>query len=359
MFKIKKYLINTSMKYILINQLLILFLITFINLIELSRVIAKDNQSLFNFIYLSFLKIPSIINETSPFVIIISTAFIFRYLISNNELIAMRNVGFSIFDIFQPISLVIFLYGIFILFFLNPLSAISEIEYNRHLDNQNVNMYSINFSENNLWIKNKNYDDGIFFINIKNFNIKEMIAKNIEILSINKNKKEFYQSKYGEIIDKNFILSDVNRFDITNDKYFYDKKFVLNLNFSKENILTSNINYKNIPYYNYINHVKTLKNFNLYSSAVGLFYISEILKPFFMIILAFVVMGFSAKYKRNENFFKILFLAVLFGFAFYVFRELINKFTISFNINFIYSYFIIFIIPFIIGLFKVLQIEND
>ena len=168
----------------------------------------------------------------------------------------MRNVGFSIFDIFQPISLVIFLYGIFILFFLNPLSAISEIEYNRHLDNQNVNMYSINFSENNLWIKNKNYDDGVFFINIKNFNIKEMIAKNIEILSINKNKKEFYQSKYGEIIDKNFILSDVNRFDITNDKYFYDKKFVLNLNFSKENILTSNINYKNIPYYNYIDHVK-------------------------------------------------------------------------------------------------------
>ena len=115
MFKIKKYLLLSSIKYVLINQLLILFLIIFINLIELSRVIEKDNQNLFNFIYLSFLKVPSILNETSPFVIIISTAFLFRYLIKNNELIAMRNIGFSIFDIFKPISIGILFYGLFLL----------------------------------------------------------------------------------------------------------------------------------------------------------------------------------------------------------------------------------------------------
>ena len=78
-----------------------------------------------------------------------------------------------------------------------------------------------------------------------------------------------------------------------------------------------------------------------------------------MIVLAFVVMSFSAKFKRNESFFKILFNAVLIGFAFYVLRELINKFTITFNSNFLFSYFIIFIIPFIIGIYKTIQIEND
>ena len=76
-------------------------------------------------------------------------------------------------------------------------------------------------------------------------------------------------------------------------------------------------------------------------------------------MLAFVVMSFSAKYNRNESFFKILFNAVLIGFVFYILRELINKFTITFDINFIYSYFLIFIIPFIIGLYKTIQIEND
>ena len=108
-----------------------------------------------------------------------------------------------------------------------------------------------------------------------------------------------------------------------------------------------------------MNHVKTMKKFNLYSSAVGLFYLSEVLKPIFMILLAFVVMSFSAKYKRNDSFFKILFYSVLIGFAFYILREVINKFTITFDTNFLFSYFIIFIIPFIIGLYKTIQIEND
>ena len=102
-----------------------------------------------------------------------------------------------------------------------------------------------------------------------------------------------------------------------------------------------------------------MKKFNLYSSAVGLFYLSEVLKPIFMILLAFVVMSFSAKYKRDESFFKILFYSVLIGFTFYILREIINKFTITFNINFIFSYFIIFFIPFIIGLYKTILIEND
>ena len=53
-------------------------------------------------------------------------------------------------------------------------------------------MYSIKFSENNLWIKNKNNDDGIYYINIKNFDIKEMIARDIEILSIQKEKKRIF-----------------------------------------------------------------------------------------------------------------------------------------------------------------------
>ena len=61
MLKIKKYLLNTSIKYILINQLLITFLIILLNLIDLSRAIDKEKQTLISFIYLSILKIPTII----------------------------------------------------------------------------------------------------------------------------------------------------------------------------------------------------------------------------------------------------------------------------------------------------------
>lgn len=359
MLKIKNYLLKISLKYILINQIIILFLIIFLNLIELTRIIDSENKNLFSFFYLSILKIPSVINDTSPFVIIISTAFLFKYLISNNELISMRNVGFSIFDIFLPITFSVFIYGLLILLLLNPIKSISEIKYNKFLNNKNENMYSINFSENSLWIKNRNLDQGIFYINIDKFDIKEMFAENIKILSISDNINDYYFSESGIITNQTFVLKNVNYFNILENKYEFKEKIILDLNFSKDNILRSVVNYKNIPYYNYLDHIKTLKNFNLYSSSIGLHYLSETLKPIFMILLSFVVMGFSAKYKRNESFFKVLFFAVLFGFIFYILRELIYKFTLSFDINFIYSYLIIFTVPFIIGLYKVIQIEND
>jgi len=359
MFKIKTYLLKLILKYIAVNQAIILFLVIFINLIELTRILENNNKNILNFIYLSLLKVPSIINETSPLVIIISTAFLFRYLIANNELISMRNVGFSIFDIFQPITIGVFLYGMLLLLILNPLTSITEIQYDKILNNKNEKMYSIYFSEKSLWIKNKNFDDGLSYINIENFDTQKMLAKNITILIVNDRKNEFIQSKSGNIKNKNFFLNDVNYFDISNNIYNYEKSKVLKLNFSKENILTSIINYKNIPYYNYLNHINTLKKFNLYSSSISLYYLSEILKPFFMILLSFVVMGFSAKYKRNENFFKVLFISLLIGFLFFILGEMINKFTLTFNTNFIYSYLIVFFIPFIIGLYKVIQIEND
>ena len=336
MLKIKKYLLQTSLKYIFINQIITLFLVIFLNLIELSRALDSEKSNIYNFIYLSFLKIPSIINETSPFVIIISTAFLFKYLISNNELISMRNVGFSIFDVFQPIALSVFSYGLIILLFLNPIAAIFDIKYNNILDNNYNDMYSINLSENSLWIKSIKIDDGLYFINIEKFNIKEMIATNIKILSIDKKRNDFYQAKKGRINQGKFILQNVDYFNISNDDYKFIENLELELNFTRDNILSSVVNYKNVPYYNYINHIRTLKKFNLYTSSISLHYLSEILKPFFIVLLSFVVMGFSAKYRRNENFFKILFISVLLGFIFYILREIINKFTLSFDTNFIY-----------------------
>ena len=88
-------------------------------------------------------------------------------------------------------------------------------------------------------------------------------------------------------------------------------------------------------------------------------YISELLKPFFLVMLGFIVMGYSGKFKRNESFFKILFISILIGFLIFILKEVITKLTISLNVNFIISYIIIFFIPFFIGLYQVIKIEND
>ena len=93
MNKINLYIFKITNKYLLINLVIVIGLVLFINFIEIARNLTEVNQTILNYLLLSIFKIPTIINETLPFVIIISISFLFRYLINNNELTSMRNIG--------------------------------------------------------------------------------------------------------------------------------------------------------------------------------------------------------------------------------------------------------------------------
>ena len=359
MNKINFYIFKLTSKYIIFNIGLIAVLILFINLLEISRIIDKENNDIKTFLLLSALKIPTIINETIPFVIILSIAFLLRKLISNNELIPMRNVGFSILDVYKPIGISVFIFGLIMLIFINPMASKTERIYDQIVSKDFSDMYSIKFLKDGMWIKNVSEEENINFINISEINLDQMHAKNIKILNVTNVTDKIILAKEGNIKDKLFMLEDVTIFNIGNDTFKKLKTYKLKLNFNKENIVDTLSNYKFVPFYKYFEHIKNLKKFNLYSTEVSLYYLSEILKPFFLIVIGFTIMGFSGKFKRNENFFKILFIAILIGFFIFLFKELIIAITVKINLPIIFSYLVIFIFPLIIGLYQTIGIERD
>ena len=95
----------------------------------------------------------------------------------------MRNMGFSILDIFKPIGSTILICGIVILCILNPITSFTENKFIEITDQKNSDIYSIKFIENGMWIKNISKEDEKNYINIKNINLNNMIAKNIKILT--------------------------------------------------------------------------------------------------------------------------------------------------------------------------------
>ncbi len=358
MYKINKYLLLSSFKYIFINMILISILIIFFNLIEISRILNYDQNNILNYTKLTFLKLPSILNETLPFVIIISIAFLFRNLINNNELISMRNVGYSIFDIFIPISLGVLTIGLFFLLVLNPIASKFEIEFEKIIKNKDPNLYSIKISNKGMWIKNQVNSKSTSYIITKNMNLKTLEAKDINLLVIDEEKK-FIRAKNGIIKDDYFVLKDVQLYNIENEEFVKLDIYKHKINFNRSNLLNSITNYKQIPFYKYWSHSKTLKKFNLYSSEIGLHYLSEIFKPFFIVLLSFLIVGFSGKFRRNENFFKVLFTSILIGFLVFLLKEVVTKLSITLNINFILSFMIIFIVPCLIGIYQFINIENE
>ena len=359
MSRINRYLSKLTLKYLLINTLIVSILILFINILEISRIIDNSNNKLNSFLYLSILKLPSVINETIPFIVIISIAFLYRNLISNNELISMRNMGFSILDIFKPIGTTILICGIMVLCILNPITSFTENKFIEITDQKSSDIYSIKFIQNGMWIKNISKNEEKNYINIKNINLNNMIAKNIKILTISENKKEVIIAEKGLIDKKDFILKKVLKLNIENNDYYESDDHIIKLNFNRSDIIDSISNYKYIPFYKYFIHIKNLKKFDLYSNEISLYYISELLKPLFLIIIAFVIMGFSSKFRRNENFFKVLFISVLIGFIIFLFKIIIFNFTGKSNINFIYSYLVILILPLLLGLYQVVTIERN
>ena len=359
MNKINFYLFKLTNKYLIINFIIISLFIIFINLLELSRVISEEDKNIFNFLFLSFLKYPSILNEILPFVTIISISFLIRNLINNNEFVSMRNLGYSIFDIFIPIAIAVFIIGLFFLIILNPLSVIMENKYEIKLDNRENSLYSIKISDNEMWIKNEINSQNSSFINIKNIDLKDMNTQNIKILLLNEEDNKFIIAEKGEFKNNVFSLKNVKYYNFNSDEYKNLNKYNLIINFNKENILNSISKYKLIPYYKYITHSKTLNKFNLYSPEIGLYYLSETLKPIFIVVLAFVIVGFTSKFQRNENFFKVLFISICIGFLIFLLKEIISKLTISLSINIYLGYLFIFLIPLFIGLYQVIKIENE
>lgn len=359
MKKINFYLFTLASKYILINLIIITILVLFLNLLEISRILEKENTTLGFFLLLSLLKLPTIISEIIPFVVILSIAFLFKNLITNNELISIRNMGFSILDIFKPIAIAIFLFGLFILLFINPLAANFENNFNNLTSIKYPNMYSIKFINEGMWIKNISEDNNKNYINISKINLDNMNAEEIKILNINNKFNKIIIAEKGEIIDKIFKLQNVSILNINNDKFEKVEFYNLILNFDKSNIIDSILNFKFIPFYKYKKHVNNLKKFNLHSSEVSLYYLSEILKPIFLVIIGFTVMGFSGKFKRNENFFKVLFISILIGFLIFLLKEIVTALTTTMEISFIFSYFIIFMFPLTIGLYQMIRIESD
>ena len=355
-YKINLYLFFLKIKFTILTLFLLSLFIQIINLIEVSRILNVNKLNIFHVLYLSLLKMPSTMNQILPFAIIISTAFFYRHLISNNELISMRNVGYSIIDIFKPIAIAIFIIAIFFLIILNPLAAFSEKKFDIETSKDSSSLYSIKIKNNEIWIKNLQKEK-TNYIKFSNFDLKNMTAEKIKIVEINGNIKKFYLAENGKLDINQLILKNVNLFDINKENNNNISNLIIKVNFNKTDIINSISNFKHIPFYYYNKHIDSIKKFNLYSQEVSLFYLSEIFKPIFLIILGFVVMGFSSKFKRNENFFKVLFFSILIGFIFFIFNEILTGLTVANYISFLFAYVILILVSVIIGLYQSINIE--
>jgi len=237
MFKsINRYIIKEYIKSLFVVIGIMLSIILLINLLdEFNFFKSKKDLKFIFFLIFTILKIPNVLINLFPFIVLFSGIFFYIKIYNHNEVISLRTMGYSNIQIILIPALTSFVIGYIMIFLIVPFSS-SMLKYYEELRseyNDTKNLVFVN--ETGIWILDKNEKE-------KNIVRIEKISKDFSTLSqvtiynydISNNFIRRIDANDGVINEKNWLLNKV--YIITANKKNNKENYLNNYNY------TSNIN---------------------------------------------------------------------------------------------------------------------
>ena len=243
---INRYIINEYIKSLFVVIAVMLSIILLINLLdEFNFFKSKKDLKFIFFIILTILKIPNLLINLFPFIVLFGGIVFYLKIYNHNEVISLRVMGYSNIQIILIPALTSFVIGYLIVFLIVPFSS-SMLRYYEDLRseyNETKNLVFVN--ETGIWILDKN-------------------EKEKNIIRIEKISKDF--SVVNQITIYNYDSSNnfIKRIDAT-EGFIKDKNWQLN----KVYIISTNKKNNNENYlnnYNYTSNVNISELKNVYKN---------------------------------------------------------------------------------------------
>jgi lipopolysaccharide export system permease protein len=221
MFKsINLYLIKEFLKSLLIVLCVMFSIVLLITLLEeLNYFKAKQDLKFITFIIFTFLKIPNLLFNLFPFIVLFSGIVFYLKIYNFNEVISLRVMGYSNVQIILIPALTCFIMGYLLVFLIVPFTS-SMLKYYEEIKSeyeQTKNLVFVN--ETGIWIIDKNENDkNIIRIDKidKNFsNIKQITIYNYDK---DNNFIKRIDANEGTIDNTDWQLSNVNIISSYNKK---------------------------------------------------------------------------------------------------------------------------------------------
>ena len=326
---VNKYLIKGFLKTIFNVVLIFICLGIIMNLFEeIEFFKGLDNQFSLPF-FLTFLFVPSLIIKLLPFIIFISSMWYLVKIKTNTDLLSLKVFGFSNLRIISVLCLTTFIFGIVVLFAINPITSSmikyyeqKKSEYSQFTDH----LFSIN--KNGVWIKeNIISNNGSRIVTAKKF--KNNFLFNVTVYELNKDQKLFkrIESEKVDINTNNWNLVSSRIFNIS-----LENARVLSVenldNYSLSSVYDSkrlNSLYKNLDTISFFSLLRDYKNLNQRGYSKILlneklnFYISL---PVFLILMVVLAGIFTiGSVKKTQNIY-LIFISIIACVLIYYFKDL-------------------------------------
>ena len=234
---INRYIINEYIKSLFVVIAVMLSIVLLINLLdEFNFFKSKKDLKFIFFIIFTILKIPNVLINLFPFIVLFGGIVFYLKIYNHNEVISLRVMGYSNIQIILIPALTSFVIGYIVVFLIVPFSS-SMLRYYEDLRseyNETKNLVFVN--ETGIWILDKNETE-------KNIIRIEKISKDFSVVS--------QITIYNYDASNNFI----KRIDAT-EGFINDKNWQLN----KVHIISSN---KKNNKENYLNNYNYVSNVNI------------------------------------------------------------------------------------------------
>ena len=234
---INRYIIKEYIKSLLVVIAVMISIILLINLLdEFNFFKSKKDLKFIFFLIFTILKIPNVLINLFPFIVLFGGIVFYLKIYNHNEVISLRVMGYSNIQIILIPALTSFIIGYIIVFLIVPFSS-SMLRYYESLRseyNETKNLVFVN--ETGIWILDKN-------------------EKEKNIIRIEKISKDFSVVSQITIYNYDFANNFIRRIDAA-EGFIKDKNWQLN----KVNIISSN---KKNNKENYLNNYNYISNINI------------------------------------------------------------------------------------------------
>ena len=233
---INRYIINEYIKSLFIVIAVMLSIILLINLLdEFNFFKSKKDLKFIFFIIFTILKIPNVLINLFPFIVLFGGIVFYLKIYNHNEVISLRVMGYSNIQIILIPALTSFVIGYIIVFLIVPFSSsmLRSYEDLRSEYNETKNLVFVN--ETGIWILDKNEKEKNI-IRIEKISKDFSVASQITIYNYDSSNNfiKRIDATEGIIKDKNWQLNKVHI--ISSNKKNNKENFLNNYNY------TSNIN---------------------------------------------------------------------------------------------------------------------
>ena len=220
---LNRYIGKKFLHTLLVVLLVFVCLCVILNLFEEVNFFKDHNVTPAVPLIMTFLKVPILLLSLFPFIVLISSVYLFLNLIQTYELISIKTAGISNIKIIAIPALIAFGLGLFIIFGCTPLtSKITQKYYDVRSNYSSNNNYLAAITANGIWIREN--INGNYFSIIEAKKIKDNRLQDIAIYKFDKdyNLVSKIRAESANINSKKWQLINVRIFTETENKNYVE-----------------------------------------------------------------------------------------------------------------------------------------